>query len=53
MHARVGRVHLMLASAARVHLTHASSARLHGSALKGHGDRAEAPHFLPLADALS
>ena len=35
----------MLASAAQVHLTHASAARLHASALKGHGDRAEAPCF--------
>ena len=35
----------MLTSAARVHLTHASAARVHASALKGHGNRAEAPHF--------
>ena len=45
LYTRVGRVHLMLASAARVHLTHVSAARLHASALKGHGDRAEASHF--------
>ena len=38
----------MLASAARVHLTHASVARVHASALKGHGDRAEAPHLCRL-----
>ena len=38
-------MHLMLASAARVHLTHTSSVRLHASALKGHGDRTQAPHF--------
>ena len=45
LYARVGQVHLMLASAARVYLTHVSAARLHVSALKGHGDRTEAPHF--------
>ena len=45
MLASAARVHLTHASAARVHLTHASAARLHVSALKGHGNRAEAPHF--------
>ena len=45
LYSRVGRVHLMLASAARVHLTHEIAARLHVSALKGHGDCGEAPHF--------
>ena len=45
LYARVGKVHLLLMCAARVHLTNASTAKVHASALKGHGDRAEAPHF--------
>ena len=39
------RAHLLYARVGRVHLMLASAARLHASALKGHGDRAEAPHF--------